>query len=172
MKNYHFNHDFGRMMDKIFEATQKCGKVWQDELSEVCKGFPFTVNGFMDFYPSYSYPPFNSYLDKDKKLVFEFALAGFLEKDINLSFQGDYLLFSAKAPERMAEDPLSYFKRRLKFKDISDLKYYVPKERFDQNAVNAIFKNGLLTVIIPSKKESSKKETIKVKIVNIVNEDK
>ncbi len=36
-----------------------------------------------------------------EKLVFEFALAGFDEKEISVQFRGDYLIFSAKAPRQL-----------------------------------------------------------------------
>ena len=42
-------------------------------------------------------------------------MAGFEEKEIDLHFRGDYLYFSAKAPEAgLQEEGVQYFKRRLK----------------------------------------------------------
>jgi len=71
-----------------------------------------------DYYPGYSYPPMNIYLTSERGMVFEFALSGFDEKDISLTFQGDYMVFSARWASRTAEDDVRYFKRRLKLKDV------------------------------------------------------
>lgn len=99
-------------------------------------------------------------------MVFEFALSGFDEKDISLSFQGDYMVFSARiGTEAAPEDGVRYFKRRLKLKDIDKQKYYVPAEKFDQAAVRAVFKNGILRVTVPPKESEAQSEGIKIEIV-------
>ena len=107
----------------------------------------------------------NLYLTQEKELVFEFALAGFREDDIELEFQGDYMIFSAKAPDMEPEEDVKYFKRRLKFKEIENQRYYVPEDKFDRESVKAIFKNGILKITVPPKEHVETKEGIKVEIV-------
>ncbi|MFA6506580.1 MAG: Hsp20/alpha crystallin family protein, partial [Treponemataceae bacterium] len=107
--------------------------------------FGFAQDDNVDYYPSYSYPPMNVYMLADRTLVFEFALAGFDEKDIGLSFQGDYMVFSARMSlEVPADEGVRYFKRRLKLKDIEKQKYYVPADKYDQERVKAVYRNGIL----------------------------
>jgi HSP20 family molecular chaperone IbpA len=129
---------------------------------------------------------------------FEFALAGFDEKDISLSFQGDYMVFSAKigdgwGPDRCAEtvgetytaetaeetggnanggsgehfgdENVRYFKRRLKMKDIEKQKYFVPLDKYAQEKVKAVYKNGILKVCIPPKDEPDQNDGIKIEII-------
>jgi HSP20 family molecular chaperone IbpA len=184
--------DLGSIFDEIFDAAQN----FQDELHNNFQrygpgfpgGRPFEPfgKGFFDentdYYPSYSYPPMNIYMSGDLSLSFEFALAGFEEKDINLSFQGDYMVFSAAAPSSAAPEssasPCSgespreggqenphYIKRRLKMKDIEKQKYYVPLDKYAQEKVRAVFKNGILKVTIPPKDEPEQNEGIKIEIV-------
>jgi HSP20 family molecular chaperone IbpA len=99
-------------------------------------------------------------------MVFEFALAGFDEKDIQLTFQGDYMVFSARMGlENLAEEGLRYVKRRLKLKDVEKQKYYVPADKFAQDQVKAIFRNGILKVTVPPKDEPSTPDGIKIEIV-------
>ena len=162
--------DFAQMLDEIFEATQSFGEAFK-------KGFnfshwengPFRWDENVDFYPHHSYPPANVFLTKERTLVFEFALAGFSESGITLEFQGDHMVLSAKAPEdsEKAED-VRYFKRRLKLKNIEAQKYFVPADKFDQESVKAMYKNGLLKVTIPSLENVQSKEGIKI---NIEQED-
>ncbi|MFZ2780686.1 MAG: Hsp20/alpha crystallin family protein [Rectinemataceae bacterium] len=118
-----------------------------------------------DYYPNFSYPPLNVYLTPDRSMVFEFALAGFDEKNISLSFQGDYMVFSARIDLEPPVEGTRYFKRRLKLKDVDKQKYFVPADKFDQEKVKAIFRNGILKVIIPQREEPPAPEGIKIEIV-------
>jgi HSP20 family molecular chaperone IbpA len=115
----------------------------------------------------------NVFMTEDRSLVFEFALAGFDEKDINLSFQGDYMVFSAKINSadsaentiKLSDDNVRYFKRRLKLKDIEKQKYFVPLDKYAQEKVKAVYKNGILRITIPPKDEVDQHDGIKIEIV-------
>ena len=162
--------DLGQMMDEIFEATQSFGEAFKHgfNFSHRGKG-PFHWDENVDYYPHHSYPPANAYITGERTLVFEFALAGFSESAINLEFQGDYMVLSAKAPEDPEKpEEVRYFKRRLKLKDIENQKYYVPADKFDRDQVKAVFRNGLLKVTIPSLENVESREGIKI---NIEQED-
>jgi HSP20 family molecular chaperone IbpA len=198
MKGTRTYPDLGTIFDEIFEAAQE----FKDELhrnfgrygSEFCgpergpfgHNSPFGKNFFdenTDFYPNYSYPPMNVFMTSDRTLVFEFALAGFDEKDISLSFQGDYMVFQAimphntgvKTAENEAEErgpdaenaasDLRYFKRRLKLKDIEKQKYFVPLDKYAQDKVKAVYRNGILKVSVPPKDEPDQTDGIRIEIV-------
>lgn len=157
--------DIGQIMDEIFEATRNLGESFGDAAHHRKPEDFFRWNDQVDYYPSYSYPPMNVYLTKEKEMVLEFALAGFREKDINIEFQGDYMVFSAKKPEMEPTDDVRYFKRRLKFKEIEDQRYFVPDDKFDRENAKAVFKNGVLKITVPPKETIETKEGIKVEIV-------
>ena len=159
--------DLGSIFDEVFEAAQN----FHDQFG---KHFNFNVHPWafddnVDYYPNYSYPPMNVFMTADKSLVFEFALAGFDEKDISLSFQGDYMVFSAAMPASDTSDGVSenihYLKRRLKMRDIEKQKYYVPLDKYAQDKVKAVFRNGILRVSVPPKEEPDRNEGIKIDIV-------
>jgi len=165
--------DIGSMLDEIFEAAKDFGDQMKDNFGP---GGPKPGRGpwfgtqehdeNSDWYPSFSYPPMNIFLTPERSMVFEFALAGFEERDISLSFQGDYMVFSARIGLDSAPDEdVRYFKRRLKLKDIEKQKYYVPAEKFDQAAVKAVFKNGILRVSVPPKEADEASEGIRIEIV-------
>ena len=175
--------DLGNVFDEIFEAAQEFKDEFQRKFNDGNlngSGFgrrPFQFDKYFfdentDFYPNYSYPPMNVLMTKDRSLVFEFALAGFDEKDISLSFQGDYMVFSAKLngqPEDgfqfQNEENVLYFKRRLKMKDIEKQKYFVPLDKYAQEKVKAVYKNGILRVSIPPKDEVDHIDGIKIEII-------
>jgi HSP20 family molecular chaperone IbpA len=183
--------DMGAIFDEIFEAARNFHDEFQRNFGEFGPGggrcgargpfagrSPFDEN--IDYYPNYSYPPMNVYMTGDRSMVFEFALAGFDEKDINLSFQGDYMVFSARIEEdrggtsdssvggeetRCPEESVRYFKRRLKLKDIEKQKYYVPLDKYAQEKVKAVYKNGILKVTVPPKDEPDQNDGIKIEII-------
>jgi HSP20 family protein len=165
-----FTIDIGRIMDEALKMAQGFGEAFEEGMAE---GFQkageqsgnFNWKHTTDFYPHYSYPPTNIYLTRDRTLIFEFALAGFSEKDVTLQFQGDYLLLSARLPageEREAD--VHYFKRRLKFKAVDRQRYYVPADRFDQEKVGAHYSNGLLKIKVPARDDQSEAQEIKINI--------
>jgi HSP20 family molecular chaperone IbpA len=171
--------DLGTVFDEIFEAAQTI----QDEFQRKFTPFEreehrdrrpyWSFDEHTDYYPNYSYPPMNVYMTADRSLIFEFALAGFDEKDISLSFQGDYMVFSATIPKPDSADCVvqeedcnnRYFKRRLKMKDILKQKYFVPLDKYAQEKVKAVYKNGILRVAIPPKDEPDQNDGIRIEIV-------
>ncbi|HUW69639.1 MAG TPA: Hsp20/alpha crystallin family protein [bacterium] len=181
MKGNRMYVDIGSMLDEIFDAAKSFSDQMKDNFGPGAAGAPdgpgmphpgapwFTgmdQDENSDWYPSFSYPPMNIFLTQDRSMVFEFALSGFDEKDISLSFQGDYMVFSARIGlDAAPEEGVRYFKRRLKLKDIDRQKYYVPAEKFDQAAVRAVFKNGILRVTVPPKESEAQSEGIKIEIV-------
>ena len=180
--------DLGSIFDELFNAASQFR-------SEFNKNFNYSGSGYRsrmpygspldektDYYPGLSYPPMNIFLTEDKSLNFEFALAGFEEKNISLSFQGDYMIFSARIEEDTAmndnaADPahcaenskssgnVHYLKRRLKLKNIDKQKYFVPMDKYNQDKVEAVFKNGILRVIIPPKPETERAESVTITII-------
>ena len=176
--------DLGTIFDEIFEAAQNFRNELHRNFDQYGSEFEgqgrFGHRGGFgpkcyfdentDYYPNYSYPPMNVYMTSDRSMIFEFALAGFDEKDISLSFQGDYMVFEAKlsrggddAPP--ADEDVRYFKRRLKMKDIEKQKYYVPLDKYAQEQVKAVYKNGILKITIPPKSEVDQNDGIKIEII-------
>ena len=189
--------DLGTVFDEIFEAARNfqdefrknfnvngtgCGSQGTGSHKTECRwpeGFSRIFDENTDYYPNYSYPPMNIFMTGDRSLVFEFALAGFDEKDIHLLFQGDYMVFSASmssasepntgtgetAGSGSNDENIRYFKRRLKLKEIEKQKYFVPLDKYAQENVKAVFRNGILRVTIPPKEEPDQSDGIKIEIV-------
>ena len=170
MKNNRTYMDIGSILDEVFEAAKDFGAKMGKEF-----GTPPSPDGFSqhwnetegaDYYPSYSYPPMNIYLTPERSIVFEFALAGFEESNLSLVFQGDYMVFSARmGVEEQPEDNSRYIKRRLKLKDVEKQKYYVPADKFAQDKVKAVFRNGILKVTVPPREETDVGDGIKIEIM-------
>lgn len=169
MKGNRMYVDIGSMLDELLEAAKNFGGQMKDSFGKTERG-PWFGMGKQeenpDWYPGFSYPPMNIFLTPERSMIFEFALAGFEEKDIDLSFQGDYMVFSARISlDKSPDDDVHYVKRRLKLKDIEKQKYYVPAEKFEQGHVKAVYRNGILRISIPAKETAETNEDIKIEIV-------
>lgn len=161
-----FSFDLREILDEIFEASENFQEEMKKKFGHGPHGFWRNWDERVDFYPAHAYPPANVYMDKEKSIYFEFALAGFREQDINLEFIGDYMVLNVKVPKQEEnKDEYRYFKRRLKVKEITDQKYYVPADKFDRENVKAVYKNGMLKVTIPAKETVETQDGIKIEIV-------
>jgi HSP20 family molecular chaperone IbpA len=173
--------DLGTIFDEIFEAARDLHDEFRKNFNGTKQGDnPWNFNENTDYYPNYSYPPMNVFMTGDRSLNFEFALAGFEENDISLSFQGDYMVFHANTPKAaspsthdaafsaeasLADESIRYFKRRLKLKSIEKQKYFAPLDKYAQDKVKAVFRNGILKVTIPPKEEPDQNSGIKIEIM-------
>ena len=165
--------DLGTIFDEIFEAARDFQNEFRKNFDGQRQGEnPSFLDENTDYYPNYSYPPMNIFMSSDRSLTFEFALSGFEEKDISLSFQGDYMVFQALMPLNPGEgvgtppdESIRYFKRRLKMKSIEKQKYFVPLDKYAQDKVKAVFRNGILRVVVPPKEEHDQNSGIKIEIV-------
>ena len=170
MKRHDFP-DLGKLMDEIFSAAEDFTSAFTDRMQFHPGEKAWKWN--REYYSSYPYPPANIYMTQDKVLIFEFAVAGFAEKDVKLEFKGDYMIFGGTVPEGMADpEDARYFKRRLKLKNFTNQRYYVPADKFDREKVTASYKNGVLKVTIPPKEEVPQDEGVKINIVNEEEEAK
>ena len=165
MKSHDY-FDIGKIIDEIFDAAEEFSTALKDSMAYPgAKVYSWRFGDERDYYPAYSYPPSNVFVKDDKTMVFEFALAGFHEDDITIEFRGDHLIFSATVSETQeSEESVKYFKRRLKLKDIPEQKYFVPADKYDQQATEAVFKNGILKVTVPPRDVVQAAEGVKVNI--------
>lgn len=166
MKRHDFP-DLGKLMDEIFSAAEDFTSAFTDRMQFTPGDKAWKWN--KEYYSAYPFPAANIYITDDKTLVFEFAVAGFAESDLDLQFKGDYMIFSGTIAEGMKEpEGVRYFKRRLKRKSFTDQRYYVPSDKFDREQVKAVYRNGMLTVTIPPRDVQPQPEGVKI---NIENED-
>jgi len=121
--------------------------------------------GAKDFsfnFENLGYPRHETYEQADGSLVYRFQLPGFDESCISLSFRGDLMILKASLPEHLRA--ASAEGRRSFLRDIDRREYSVPADRYEQTAVKAVFRNGILTVTIPPKDEDMS-GAIKVEII-------
>jgi len=167
---YHgMNFDFGSAFEDIAKMAREFGEMMREKGPDLWANWSSDCGShghrhgwdWRDYDSSsfHFYPPVNRYISRDGSLVLEFALAGIDQSSASISFQGDYLLLSAKAAPGSADggtgsdadDGPRFYRRGFKPRDIEKQKYSVPAEDFAQDRAKAVFRNGVLTVTIPPK---------------------
>jgi HSP20 family molecular chaperone IbpA len=147
--NFNIIHVFDAF-DEIFEQMSK-GHWPNWEISR--GGSPFERD-----YPSF--PPSNVKLKEDKTIVFEFAVAGYPEKNIDLNFTGDALILKLNREEK-EEEKVSFLKKGIK-NSTSETRYYIPSNKYKTEEALANLKDGILTIEIPAK-EPPKSKKLEIK---------
>ena len=110
-------------------------------------------------YGTPSFPPANVSINKENKdLVFDFALAGYTDDELDISFSGDYLLLKIESNKKENEQ-LKPVHIGIKRQDVN-FKYYVPSDKYDQDGVVANLANGILTIKVPAREEAQKKKIV------------
>jgi HSP20 family molecular chaperone IbpA len=170
----------------IFDGISSAAKKFQQELSKYAQeryGGCYSQDYRNSEYNDYDWPPVNIYkadknsADDEGGLIFEFGLAGFEEEDINLTFQGDYMILSAVCRNSLknccengaceygeGEPEMQYLKKTLRLDTIEKQKYYVAADKYDHKKTKAVYKNGLLRISIPPKEEYEQNCGLKIKI--------
>ena len=112
-----------------------------------------------------SFPPVRI-VQRDNKVSFKFALAGYKKDDIQISFDKDYLLLATteKFNKAKSEEKVSSKVLVDNFKvPVFSYKYFIPSDKFNFEETEAKFEDGVLSIIIPAKA----KEEVKPKLIEI-----
>ena len=121
-----------------------------------------TGNGYGFTYSVPQFPPTNVEMDKETKdLYFTFALAGYEPDEIDVKFDGDYMVLSSEIKHKEDVPSLAVLRKGIK-KSSFAVKYTVPVSKYDTDRTRASFKEGLLSVVIPAR-EDMKPKTVKIK---------
>lgn len=137
----------------VFSIIDFFNDMWRDE------NFFGTVYN-PQWYSAPSFPPVDVLIDKKTKdIVFDFAIAGFSDDEIDITFSGDYLSLKLEQNNKISEDDFKTVHKGISKQNVS-WRYYVPADKYDQEKVEANLKNGILTVKIPAREEAQKKKIV------------
>lgn len=104
---------------------------------------------------SSDYPPSDVFMDSEKNLVLELAVAGYNKEDIHIEqseVDEDYLVVSI-VPKKVEESldskkPKKAYLQKSISKRKAFVKYYIEPKKFDITKVSASLKDGILTIVI------------------------
>lgn len=98
-----------------------------------------------------NFPPCNISTDKEGTIKFEFALAGYDEKDLNVNVEDDKLVITAERGEDEVDEEEAFLHHGIRAREFKAV--YPIGTRFDTTQAQAAFRNGLLIVHIPVAEE-------------------
>jgi len=129
-----------------------------DEMNELFRDFGMFFNSprevCLDGIVDSSFPPCDVWIDKDKNLLIEFAIAGVAEDEVNLSYEKDYLILEFNPKKEEDDKDYKILHRGIK-RSKSTTKVYVPATKYDQETIKAKIDKGLLSIRISSKEETN-----------------
>lgn len=126
-----------------------------DELEDLFSLFDDGISESTVRYSVPSFPPCNVLVQEDGSMKFEFALAGYNKEDLLMEYKNNKLLLST-TKDYKEETKDKYLAKGIK-RPAFNYSYFVPETKFVIDELNASFNNGLLTIVIPAKKEEKDK---------------
>ena len=121
-----------------------------------------------ELFPVDDFPKSNVIVSKNKELIFEYALAGYNQEDIEISFEDDYMYITASRDSRVyTENELTFIRQGIASRKVR-VKENIPSSKYDLDSAVASFNNGILNIIIPIRESAKPK---KLQINNDVKND-
>lgn len=168
---------FGIDMDDLSEAARQVGRRLEElgkEAGDYCQRqygnieqeWTKRMKETPGFAPVYAFPPVNQMILNDRSMRIEFALPGYEGSNVKISFQGDYLVLSARASQDETADTAQVLHHHFHTRDIDRQKYFVPKSEYAQEKAQAVFKNSVLTVTVPPIEDMNEATCVKIEVVH------
>ncbi len=98
--------------------------------------------------------------EKGDKSFIEMDIPGFKKEDINVAVDNKYLTITAKREDSHEDKERNYIRKERSYGQFSR-SFYIGN--VSEDAIEAEFKDGILTVAIPKEKKEDKKKQITVK---------
>jgi HSP20 family molecular chaperone IbpA len=109
----------------------------------------------------WSSDPYNVYTDKQGNTILEFAIVGAEKEDISVVVSGQTLKIEAMTPKIFdKEETTEFYQKKIAQRSLK--KRYTLHESVDADSIKSLYKNGLLRVEIPLKKEEARDLIVEV----------
>ena len=118
---------------------------------------------FSDFVRDFNAPKYNV-KENDENYMVEMAVPGFEKNDFNIEVHEGKLTISSELEEKNESEKDGYSYREFK-KESFSRSFALPKNKVDEEKVNAAYNNGVLTVTLAKKEEAKPKAPKHIEIV-------
>ena len=114
------------------------------------------------FTPRYHTMPAVNIKEDDKKFTLDLAVPGIDKKDLKIELNEDVLTISSERKEEKEENREDY--KRREFSYSSFCRSFALPENVNRDKIEANYKDGILTVVLPKQHEDNSKVTKEIKI--------
>ena len=98
--------------------------------------------------------------EKDNKYHIEMDVPGFKKEDLRINLENNYLTIKAEKKNEVKDDSKKYIRRERSYSKFERSIYLGDA---DEENVNAEYKDGILTIIVPKQDEKKSKKYIEIK---------
>ena len=139
--------------------------------SRLFPDFPSLVSGFFDEDRWFSHPestdwktriPAANIKETEKEFCIDLAVPGMSKKDFHVNLENGSLTISAEKKDESEELGESFTRREFSYHSFS--RSFVLPEIVDEKKISATYKDGVLTIVLPKKKEAVVRSTKEIKI--------
>ncbi|HCI55828.1 MAG TPA: Hsp20/alpha crystallin family protein [Bacteroidales bacterium] len=114
------------------------------------------------FSTSYSSLPAVNIKEDDKQYTLDVAVPGIDKKDLKIEIEDDILTISSEQKEEKEENRQDYKRREFSYSSFS--RSFTLPENVNKEKIEANYKDGILSVVLPKTHEEKSKITKQVKI--------
>jgi len=98
--------------------------------------------------------------EQNDSYVFELDIPGYSKEDIKIECDKGYLTITAEHSKEVEEDTNRNYLRKERVYGKNVRQFYIGE--VDENAITALFKDGILKVVVPKKEVINTKKTIEI----------
>lgn len=114
---------------------------------------------------SAAFMPAVNIAEDEKNWQIEVSAPGFSKEDFRIRLENETLTISAEHKEEIeaGKEAKKYSRREFRYGSFSR-SFRLPKEKVNEEAINAAYDNGILMLTIPKKEEEKKEQLKEIKI--------
>jgi HSP20 family protein len=98
--------------------------------------------------------------EKDNKYHIEMDVPGFKKEDLKINLENNYLTIKAEKKNEVKDDSKKYIRRERSYSKFERSIYLGDA---DEEHINAEYRDGILTIIVPKEDEKKSKKYIEIK---------
>jgi HSP20 family protein len=147
------------MLPSIFVKRKSPFRELQNEIDNLFKNFFPAIEKNMDLSDYFESFNMNVY-EKNNSLFVEAELPGFEKKDINISLENGILTISGEKKRTEKEEDKNYYCQEVLYGKFS--RKIDVGQKINEDKIKASFKNGILHLELPYKKEITNRKQIAI----------
>lgn len=162
MNSHEFYNNPFQMLASMTESAINAINSCQDEIGSFDDDSLFHImsvpNSVDKCICSNNFPPSNIYT-KDGKYCIDFAVAGYTEDDISVSYKDNYITVKLTAPEHDMTGVVP-LKQGIRMRGVDTVDVFIDSQKYNVKNISVSLTNGILSIVVGQNKDFVKSYSI------------